>query len=90
MSFIIRIKYKSNRAFALQFRKKAGRGLMAKFGIKWINKTKKYVEVIAETEGEAMEIWNNSDYDYDSEIYLEEAVLPERLGGRIECMEVEE
>ena len=26
MSFIIRIKYKSNRAFALQFRKKAGRG----------------------------------------------------------------
>ena len=63
---------------------------MAKFGIKWINKTKKYVEVIAETEGEAMEIWNNSDYDYDSEIYLEEAVFPERLGGRIECMEVEE
>ena len=63
---------------------------MAKFGIRWINKTEKYVEVIAETEGEAMEIWNNSDYDYDSEIYLEEAVLPERLGGRIECMEVEE
>ena len=26
MSFIIRIKYKSNRAIALQFRKKAGRG----------------------------------------------------------------
>lgn len=54
---------------------------MAKFGIRWINKTEKYVEVIAETEGEAMEIWNNSDYDYDSEIYLEETVLPERLGG---------
>lgn len=26
MSFIIRIKYKQNRAIALQFRKKAGRG----------------------------------------------------------------
>ena len=26
MSFIIRIKYKSNRALVLQFRKKAGRG----------------------------------------------------------------
>ena len=57
---------------------------MAKFGIKWINKTEKYVEVIAETEGEAMEIWNNS----DCEIYLQETVLPKRLGGRVECMEV--
>ena len=28
-------------------------------------------------------------YKKAQEIYLEETVLPERLGGRIECMEVE-